>query len=130
MAATAETRVPTLPDRLLIDGELTTGEGEPIVVVDADAAIEATEEQARPRQMRRRAHDDRVSDLALEEQRQRSRRVLGGVPSGRLDHEFGGRAAPRVTHLLGLRGPAGRRPAAEDDHIRAARPRERLRLAD
>ena len=42
------------------------------------------------------------------------------VPRRRLDDELDVGAAPRVPHLLGLRRPAGRRPAAEDDDVRAA----------
>jgi aldehyde dehydrogenase (NAD+) len=65
MATVTETRTPTLPDQLLIDGQLTPGAGEPVVVVnpateEALGAINAATPEQTDRAVRaaRRAFDE------------------------------------------------------------------------
>ena len=96
--------------------------------VDPGRHEELPEEPARAVQVERRAHDDGALDAAVAEERQRSGRVLGGVPRERLEHDLDVDALPEPAHLLRLGRVPHRPPAAEDDDLGAHLRRESLRL--
>src|SRR5207244_3637160 len=96
---------------------------------DVMRAVDAPEDPPCPGEVQRRAHDDRLADIALEQQGKRARGVLRRRRRALLDEQLDRRAAPQRAHLLRLRGAAVRRPAAEDDGARRSAKREALRLA-
>src|SRR5215208_7414239 len=87
--------------------------------VDAVRAVEPREEELRAVTVQRRAYDDGTLHAALEQQRQRARRVLGRGGRGRLEDELDLGPAPPVAHLLRLRQAAAPRPTGEDDDVDA-----------
>ena len=78
----------------------------------------------------RRADDDGPVDASLDQERQRSGGVLGGIPRVRLDHQLDVRPLPRGSHLLALGALAVSRAAGEDDGNGIGLSRERLGLRD
>src|SRR5436190_23654222 len=83
--------------------------------IDAVRAVQPREEELRAVSVQRRTYDERAVHAALEQQRQRARRVFRCAGRSRLDDELDLRPAPRLTHLLGFRQAAASRPAGEDD---------------